>query len=40
VQHGTRPVGVNEDALPLVIPSYLADARIDNGKITLYKAVS
>jgi hypothetical protein len=40
VEHGTRPVGVNEDALPLVIPSYLADARIDNGKITLYKAVS
>lgn len=40
VEHGARPAGVNDDALPLVIPSYLADARIDNGKITLYKAVS
>jgi hypothetical protein len=39
-EHGARPAGVADDALPLVIPSYLADARISNGKITLYKAVS
>ncbi|MGH7625037.1 MAG: hypothetical protein ACREOJ_06950 [Gemmatimonadaceae bacterium] len=39
-EHGARPAGVADDGLPLVIPSYLADARINNGKITLYKAVS
>jgi hypothetical protein len=40
VTHGTRPQGVSDDALPLVVPSYIADVRIRNKKITLYKAVS
>lgn len=40
VERGTRPSGVDEDALPLVIPGSIADARIRDGRITLYKAVS
>jgi hypothetical protein len=34
-----RPAGVAADALPIPVPSYIADVRIRNGKITLYKAV-
>jgi hypothetical protein len=34
-----RPKGIADDALPLPIPSYIADVRIRNGKITLYKAI-
>lgn len=32
-----RPEGVAADALPLELPSYVADLRVSNGKITLYK---
>jgi hypothetical protein len=35
----TRPAGVDADALPLPLPSYIGDIRIANGKITLYKNV-
>ena len=31
--------GVAQDALPVVLPSYITDVRIQNGKITLYKSV-
>ncbi|HET9636664.1 MAG TPA: hypothetical protein VFP26_12115 [Gemmatimonadaceae bacterium] len=31
--------GVSQDALPVVLPSYITDVRIENGKITLYKSV-
>jgi hypothetical protein len=31
--------GVSQDALPVVMPSYISDVRIANGKITLYKSV-
>ena len=31
--------GVAPDALPVVLPSYITDVRIQNGKITLYKSV-
>jgi hypothetical protein len=35
-----RPVaGVAHDALPVELPSYISDVRIENGKITLYKSV-
>ena len=35
-----KPVaGVAADALPVVLPSYISDVRIENGKITLYKSV-
>lgn len=36
---GTRPAGVDADALPLPLPSYIGDIRVANGKITLYKNV-
>ncbi|HEX4682249.1 MAG TPA: hypothetical protein VH277_06060 [Gemmatimonadaceae bacterium] len=35
----TRPSGVDPDALPLPLPSYVGDIRVANGKITLYKNV-
>jgi hypothetical protein len=38
-ERGARPQGIADDALPLQIPSYIADVRVKNGKITLYKAV-
>ena len=31
--------GVAQDALPVPLPSYISDVRIQNGKITLYKSV-
>jgi hypothetical protein len=39
VERGTRPPGLAEDALPLIVPDYIADVRVRNGKITLYKTV-
>jgi hypothetical protein len=36
---GVRPKGLDENALPVSIPSYIGDVRIANGKITLYKNV-
>jgi hypothetical protein len=34
-----RPPGLDANALPLSIPSYIGDVRVANGKITLYKNV-
>jgi hypothetical protein len=34
-----RPKGLDENALPVAIPSYIGDVRIAKGKITLYKNV-
>jgi len=35
-----KPVeGISQNGLPLVMPSYISDVRISNGKITLYKSV-
>lgn len=36
---GVRPAGVDADALPLPLPSYIGDIRVANGKVTLYKNV-
>lgn len=36
---GKRPAGLDDNALPLSIPSYIGDVRVANGKITLYKNV-
>jgi len=36
---GARPEGLSPDGLPLVVPEYIGDIRISNGKITLYKNV-
>jgi hypothetical protein len=38
--HGKNKVaGVSESGLPMVMPAYISDVRIANGKITLYKSV-
>jgi hypothetical protein len=38
--HGkNRVAGVGESSLPMVMPAYISDVRIANGKITLYKSV-
>jgi len=37
IERGSRPAGLSDDGLPLVIPPYLGDVRISSGKITLYK---
>lgn len=38
-EHGSRPPGLADDALPLLVPDYIADVRIQKGKITLYKTI-
>ncbi|MFL5612114.1 MAG: hypothetical protein ACJ796_00435 [Gemmatimonadaceae bacterium] len=38
-ERGSRPEGLSPDGLPLVVPKYLGDVRIANGRVTLYKAV-
>jgi hypothetical protein len=39
VVRGPRPAGLSENGLPIAIPSYIGDVRVQNGKITLYKNV-
>jgi hypothetical protein len=35
-----KPVeGISQNGLPMVMPSYISDVRISNGRITLYKSV-
>ena len=36
-ERGSRPQGLSPDGLPLVVPKYLGDVRIANGRVTLYK---
>lgn len=36
---GARPEGLADNALPIEIPTYIADVRTRNGKVTLYKAI-
>ena len=31
--------GISQNGLPMVMPPYISDVRISNGKITLYKSV-
>lgn len=38
-ERGSRPEGLSPDGLPLVVPKYLGDVRIANGRVTLYKTV-
>ena len=37
ISRGTRPEGVAADALPVTTPRDLADVRIANGRVTLYR---
>ena len=38
VARGSRPPGLAEDGLPLVVPPFIADVRIGQGRVTLYKS--
>ncbi len=37
IERGSRPVGTSPDGLPFLTPAYIADIRIANGKVTVYK---
>ena len=37
IRRGSMPPGVAENGLPFVVPNYVADARVADGNITLYK---
>jgi len=39
-ERGSRPEGLSPDGLPIVVPKYLGDVRIANGRVTLYKTVA
>ena len=39
LNRGVRLEGVAADALPLQVPAYVADVRVGQGRVTLYKAV-
>ena len=39
MKRGKAVEGVSQNGLPMVMPSYISDVRISNGKITLYKSV-
>lgn len=36
-ERGSRPEGLSPDGLPILVPAYLGDVRIANGRVTLYK---
>jgi hypothetical protein len=40
VARGARPAGLAEDGLPLEVPAFIADVRIGQGQVTLYKSTS
>jgi hypothetical protein len=40
ITHGARPEGVAPDALPVITPRSLADVRVANRRVTLYKTTS
>jgi hypothetical protein len=39
MKKGKKVEGISPNGLPMVMPSYISDVRIANGKITLYKSV-
>jgi hypothetical protein len=40
IARGARPPGLAEDGLPLEVPSFIADVRIGQGQVTLYKSTA
>lgn len=38
-KRGKTVEGISQNGLPMVMPPYISDVRISNGKITLYKSV-
>ena len=39
MKRSKQPEGISQNGLPIVMPAYISDVRISNGKITLYKSV-
>jgi hypothetical protein len=39
MKRGKAVEGISQNGLPMVMPAYISDVRIANGKITLYKSV-
>ena len=39
MKRGKSVEGISQNGLPMVMPPYISDVRISNGKITLYKSV-
>src|SRR5205809_3968598 len=39
MKRGKMVEGISQNGLPMVMPAYISDVRISNGKITLYKRV-
>ncbi len=39
MKRGKTVEGVSQNGLPMVMPPYISDVRISNGKVTLYKSV-
>ena len=39
MKRGKQVEGISRNGLPMVMPTYISDVRIANGKITLYKSV-
>ena len=39
VARGSRPPGLADDGLPLEVPAFIADVRIGEGRVTLYKSI-
>jgi hypothetical protein len=40
IARGARPPGLAEDGLPLEVPPFIADVRIGQGNVTLYKSTA
>jgi hypothetical protein len=40
IRRGSMPPGVADNGLPFIVPTYLGDARIADGKVTLYKTTA
>ncbi|MGQ0713598.1 MAG: hypothetical protein ACT4PJ_07675 [Gemmatimonadaceae bacterium] len=40
IARSSRPPGLAEDGLPLEVPSFIADVRIGQGRVTLYKSTA
>jgi hypothetical protein len=40
ISRGARPPGLADDGLPLEVPPFIADVRIGQGYVTLYKSTS
>jgi hypothetical protein len=40
IERGSRPEGVSENGLPLVVPPYISDVRVGGGLVTVAKGAA